>query len=172
MKLLQQTISSPMGDMLLVTDEQDRMRALSFATEPARLHRLLRQHHGDYELVVAAHKSAAISRLQAYFCGDLQALDDIVVASGGSAFQQQVWAALRQIPPGHMLSYGQLAARLGHPSGARAVGSANASNPIAIVVPCHRLVANNGDLRGYAWGLERKRWLLAHEGAEYLGGTA
>ena len=85
----------------------------------------------------------------------------------GTPFQLQVWAALRQIPAGATRSYGQLARDLGleDPRAAIDIGVANAANPIAIVIPCHRVIAANGELRGYAWGLERKRWLLEHEKA-------
>ncbi|NYT61718.1 methylated-DNA--[protein]-cysteine S-methyltransferase [Alcaligenaceae bacterium] len=167
MKLLQRKLASPIGDMLLVTDEAGCVRALDFEGYQAHLHRLLHLHYGNYELRDSAQNSDVATRLQRYFSGDLHALDDIAVANNGSALQQQAWAALRQIPPGHVLSYSELAAQLGRPKAARMVGGINASNPVAIIVPCHRVVAKNGDLRGYAWGLERKRWLLAHEGAEH-----
>jgi O-6-methylguanine DNA methyltransferase len=89
----------------------------------------------------------------------------VAVATGGTAFQKSVWAALRQIPVGETLGYGALAARLGKPGAARAVGLANGLNPIGIVVPCHRVIGASGTLTGYAGGVERKAWLLAHEGA-------
>ena len=105
------------------------------------------------------------SRLRAYLEGDLAALADIKVAPQGTPFQRSVWTALRRIAPGATLSYGQLAAELGRPGSARAVGAANARNPIAIVIPCHRVIGADGALTGYAGGIERKRWLLRHEGA-------
>jgi methylated-DNA-[protein]-cysteine S-methyltransferase len=104
------------------------------------------------------------SRLQAYFDGQLDALSTIPVDPGGTVFQQQVWTALRAIPAGTVLSYSTLAARLEKPGASRAVGSANARNPIAIIIPCHRIIGASGELTGYAWGTERKRWLLQHEG--------
>ena len=88
-------------------------------------------------------------------------------APRGTAFQLAVWAALRAIPAGSTLSYGALAARLGRPAAVRAVGAANGANPIALFVPCHRVIAADGTLWGYGGGLERKRWLLAHEGAAF-----
>jgi len=114
-----------------------------------------------------AHDQADIlDRLRAYFSGDLTALGDIPVRfERGTAFQQEVWHALRGIPVGETISYAELARRVGRPSAFRAVGSANGQNPIGIVVPCHRVIAADGKLGGYAGGLDRKRWLLAHEGA-------
>lgn len=103
--------------------------------------------------------------LEAWLAGHLTALDTIPVAPLGTAFQVRVWAALRTIPPGSTWSYGHLARHLGRPEAVRAVAGANATNPVAVVVPCHRVIGRDGSLTGYAGGLERKRWLLAHEGA-------
>lgn len=101
--------------------------------------------------------------LAAYFEGDLTALDGIERAAGGTPFQRAVWSALREIPAGETLSYGALAARVQSPRAVRAVGLANGANPIGIVVPCHRVIGADGAFTGYGGGLERKRWLLAHE---------
>ena len=105
------------------------------------------------------------SKVRAYLDGDLAALDEIPVETGGTPFQRQVWQALREVGPGTTSTYGELARRLGRPTAARAVGAANGRNPVALVVPCHRIVGANGALTGYAGGVERKRWLLKHEGA-------
>ena len=83
----------------------------------------------------------------------------------GTPFQRAVWAALRRIPAGETLSYGQLAAQIGKPKAVRAVGLANGSNPVGVVVPCHRVIGADGSLTGYGGGLPRKLWLLEHEGA-------
>jgi methylated-DNA-[protein]-cysteine S-methyltransferase len=96
--------------------------------------------------------------------GDIASLDGIPTESDGTPFQREVWAALRQIPAGETWSYGRLAAHIGRPAAVRAVGLANGANPIGVVVPCHRVIGASGGLTGYAGGLERKRWLLAHEG--------
>lgn len=104
-------------------------------------------------------------RIEAYFAGDVRALDAIPVSPGGTEFQRTVWRALRSIPAGSTRSYAELAAAIGRPTAPRAVGLANARNPVAIVIPCHRLVGSDAALTGYAGGLERKRWLLRHEGA-------
>jgi len=110
---------------------------------------------------VAARTSIG-GRVRAYFSGDLGALDDVAIEMNGTPFQRRVWEALRSIPLGETRTYGDLARLLGtHP---RAVGSANGSNPVGIAVPCHRVIAADGKLCGYAWGEDRKRWLLAHEG--------
>ena len=101
-------------------------------------------------------------QLAAYFAGERLAFD-LPLAPQGTPFQQAVWQALLRIPPGETRSYGEIAARLGLPSGGRAVGAANARNPVAIVVPCHRVIGADGSLTGYAGGVEAKRWLLEHE---------
>ena len=94
------------------------------------------------------------------------ALDALPVAAGGTPFQQQVWALLRRIPVGTTTTYAAIAAEMGRPTAVRAVARANATNPVGIVVPCHRVIGTDGRLVGYAGGLHRKRWLLAHEGAK------
>jgi methylated-DNA-[protein]-cysteine S-methyltransferase len=104
--------------------------------------------------------------LRDYFAGDLQALDAIGVDPAGTPFQQEVWAALRRIPAGTTLSYGELAASVGCKAGARAVGAANGSNPIALIIPCHRVIRGDGSLCGYGGGVWRKAWLLRHEGID------
>jgi O-6-methylguanine DNA methyltransferase len=101
--------------------------------------------------------------LAAYFAGEVDALDSITTAPHGTAFKQAVWKALREVAAGTTVSYGELAARVGAPGAARAVGTANATNPICLIIPCHRVIRTGGGLGGYGFGLERKRWLLAHE---------
>jgi methylated-DNA-[protein]-cysteine S-methyltransferase len=104
--------------------------------------------------------SAAFAR---YFNGDLTAIDALPVDPGGTQFQSIVWRALRSIPAGTTISYGELAGRIGARHAVRAVGAANGANPIPIVIPCHRVIGANGKLVGYGGGLERKAWLLRHE---------
>ena len=103
--------------------------------------------------------------VEAYFAGDLGVLAALAVDAAGTPFQRRVWDELRAIPVGETTSYRALARRLGAPRAVRAVGAANARNPISLVVPCHRVIGASGELRGYAGGEGRKRWLLAHEGA-------
>ncbi|MEO6917531.1 MAG: methylated-DNA--[protein]-cysteine S-methyltransferase [Collimonas sp.] len=166
MNLFLHRIASPIGIILLVTDSQDRVRALDFDDYEARMRTLLGTHYGHYTLSDAASPSSAEPALQRYFNGELDALKDVAVATNGTGFQQRVWSALRKIPPARMTTYGKLALQMGEQNGARAVGSANATNPIAIIVPCHRVVGADGKLTGFAGGLERKAWLLGHERAE------
>ncbi|KDC28557.1 methylated-DNA--[protein]-cysteine S-methyltransferase, partial [Bordetella bronchiseptica F4563] len=160
-------LESPLGALSLVTDDRQQVRALEFADSPQRLRRLLHLHYGTYTLREAPAPAAIVTALAHYFSGQCDALDGIATATGGSALQQRVWQALRRIPAGEVTSYGALARQLGHDDrqAARAIGGANAANPIAIIVPCHRVIGKDGALKGYAWGLERKRWLLAHENA-------
>jgi methylated-DNA-[protein]-cysteine S-methyltransferase len=154
---------SPVGEILLVSDGE-ALCALDFGGYDERMHRLLGQRFGEYRLESSHDPGAFRARIEAYFAGDRHAVDDIPVDTGGTPFQQQVWALLRTIPPGSVATYGDLAGRLGKPGAARAVGITNSLNPIAIVVPCHRVIGADGTLTGYAGGLERKRWLLRHEG--------
>ncbi len=129
------------------------------------MRQLLRRHYGadGIRLCDASRPSAARRSLQAYFDGDLDAIGDQPTATNGTDFQRTVWEALRRIPVGHTVSYGALAVRIGRPTAARAVGLANGANPVAIVVPCHRVIGADDSLIGYGGGLDRKRWLLAHE---------
>jgi methylated-DNA-[protein]-cysteine S-methyltransferase len=102
--------------------------------------------------------------LRRYFAGDIAAIDTIDVELNGTEFQKAVWTALRRIPAGSTISYGELARRIGRRSAIRAVGAANGANPVALIVPCHRVIGSDGSLTGYGGGLDRKRWLLSHEG--------
>lgn len=163
MKLRLERRATPVGPLLIVTDEDGALRALDFEDYEARMRRLLTRHYGRHELEDGAAPPAVAGALDAYFAGDLTALDAVATATGGTEFQQRVWQALRTIPAGATESYGALAARLGRPSASRAVGMANGKNPIAIVVPCHRVIGADGSLTGYAGGVGRKTWLLEHE---------
>ena len=158
-------IASPVGEVLLVVDDAGAVRALDFADYEARMLRLLQRHYGPVALTPGRAPEGVRAALDAYFGGDARALDGLEVKTGGTEFQRSVWAALRAIPAGETRSYGQLAAAIGKPTAVRAVGLANGANPVGVIVPCHRVVGANGTLTGYAGGLERKRWLLAHEGA-------
>jgi O-6-methylguanine DNA methyltransferase len=155
--------TSPLAPLLLITDDDGLLRALEFADLESRMSRLLREHYGTYTLQDGAAPASLTRALEAYFNGELDALDEVETATGGTAFQREVWRALRRIPAGTTTSYGQLAARLGRAGSARAVGAANGANPIPIIVPCHRVIGANGTLTGFASGLPRKRWLLEHE---------
>lgn len=155
-------VDSPLGRLTLVVSPRG-VCALDFDDCIARLERFLRARYGEVELERATDPNGYAGRLRAYFLGELTALDGIAVDPGGTSFQMMVWAALRRIPPGRTAAYGELAALLGRPGAARAVGGANARNPVGLVIPCHRLVGADGSPTGYAGGIERKRWLLRHE---------
>ncbi|TGD95957.1 methylated-DNA--[protein]-cysteine S-methyltransferase [Methylobacterium nonmethylotrophicum] len=164
------TLPTPIGTMLLVFDEDAALRALDWSDHEARMRRLLRLHYGSaFALHEAAPPLAIRDPIDAYFSGDLCAIDGLGVRHNGTPFQREVWAALRGIPAGTTLSYGALAQRLGRDKAVRAVGLANGANPVGLVVPCHRVIGANASLTGYGGGLHRKQWLLAHEGVA-LGG--
>lgn len=158
-------LPSPIGAMLVVHDAEGRLRALEFADCELRMRQLLRLYCGTCTLHEGPASATTRDALAAYFAGDLAALDSIDVETGGTVFQRDVWTALRTIRAGTMMSYGGLARRIGRPRAVRAVGSANGANPVSIVVPCHRVIGADASLTGYGGGLERKRWLLIHEGA-------
>lgn len=157
---------TPIGDLYLVADDEGNLRATFWTEQESDLRTFLARHYATahVELAPAHNPHGLTDRLAAYFAGDLHAIDSIPVRTAGSAFQRTVWRALREIPCGSTLSYSDLARRIGRPAAVRAVGTANGSNPIGVVVPCHRVIGANGSLTGYGGGIERKRWLLEHEG--------
>jgi methylated-DNA-[protein]-cysteine S-methyltransferase len=163
--LLIETFATPIGTMLLLTDDQARVCAVDWEDFAPRMHQLLRLQLGETKLEPHAGTSLARRAIEAYFAGELDAIDSLSVRTGGTAFQRDVWAALRTIPVGETTTYGRLAARLGRPKAMRAVGAANGANPVSIIVPCHRVIGADATLTGYGGGLERKRWLLRHENA-------
>lgn len=155
---------SPLGRLLFASDGQ-AICTLEYAGYEGRMEKLLTRRFGPCEFTRGSDPQNLKARLGAYFGGDLCSLDDLAVRGGGSEFQETVWRSLREIPVGETWSYGQLAKRVGNPLAARAVGHANSQNPIAIIVPCHRVIGASSKLTGYAGGLDRKEWLLRHEGA-------
>jgi methylated-DNA-[protein]-cysteine S-methyltransferase len=159
-------LQTPIGTALLVTDADGVLRAFDWEDHASRVKQLLRLQYGAVILQDARAPEPNIAALSAYFEGDLAALKAIKWRVAGTPFQRKVWTALSKIPPGRTLTYGALAARLGMPKALRAVGHANGSNPLSVVVPRHRLIGANGSLVKYGSGLERKRWLLAHEGVD------
>ena len=141
------------------------MVLLDFDGNDDRIDTLLRRYQGDHVRIDCDNPAGHSARIERYFQGELDALDAIEVETGGTAFQRQVWAALRTIPVGTTATYGAIASAVGRPTASRAVGMTNGANPVGIVLPCHRVVGANGTLTGYAGGLDRKQWLLRHEGA-------
>lgn len=162
LELFVERFPSPLGEILLVSDGQ-ALRALDFVDHEARMNELLRRYWGQLRLAPLEEPSAFRATMLRYLAGELDAIDGLPVCTGGTPFQQEVWAALRTIPAGSTWSYGELARHLGRPQASRAVGLANGANPVSIVVPCHRVIGASGALTGYGGGLQRKRWLLAHE---------
>lgn len=154
---------SPIGQIVIAWDGQGVLRVLDFGDYDARMRKLLQLQYGACECAEAQAPTAISGAMDKYFVGDIRAVDKIAVMTGGTEFQKSVWAALRRIPAGTTLSYGALAQQLGCPKAVRAVGGANGANPISIVVPCHRVIGADGSLTGFGGGIERKRWLLAHE---------
>ena len=157
-------LQTPIGTALLVSDADGVLRALDWEDYEPRMKELLRLHYGAVTLTGARAPEEIRTALADYFKGDLHRLNTIKWRVAGTPFQQKVWNALPKIPSGTTMSYLALAAQLGMPKAMRAVGHANGSNPISVVVPCHRLIGANGALVKYGGGLERKRWLLQHEG--------
>ena len=141
-----------------------RLVALAFSEHWDGIARRLRRRFGAFEQR-DGDPAPLQAILDAYFAGDLAALDAVAVDPGGTDFQSAVWRSLRTVRTGGTTTYSALARQVGSPSAVRAVGAANGANPIWLVIPCHRAIGADGSLTGYAGGLERKRWLLQHEGA-------
>src|SRR5262245_53998948 len=156
-------LTTPIGAILLVTDDDGVLRGLDFEDHESRLNGLLRLQYGVFALKNGRAPKAMRSALSAYFDGEFASLKTVAWRIAGTPFQRKVWTALPRIPAGKTMSYGALAAKLGSPNAMRAVGHANGSNPISVVIPCHRLIAADGSLVQYGSGRERKSLLLSHE---------
>ena len=155
MQLRYRTISSPVGPLTLagIGSTLMHLRMSDQTHEPDRT---------GWEPADPESFADVVEQLDAYFAGTLTEFD-VDVELAGTAFQQRVWAALRTIPYGQTRSYGEIAAQVGSPAAARAVGLANGRNPISIIVPCHRVIGSGGGLTGYGGGIDRKRALLTLE---------
>ncbi len=166
--VLATVLDTPIGPLSLLA-HADRLIAGGFTARPDEMHtRLHRSLRGLPLVQVATSDLPWLAKpVGDYFAGDLHALDTIPVHQPGSPGRQRLWAELRAVPPGSTVSYTELAARAGRPHAPRAAGAACALNLIAPVVPCHRVVGSNGSLTGYYYGLDRKRWLLRHETAQF-----
>ncbi len=151
-------ISTPLGEAQIVCDGAGRLHHFGWYDNDRSQSRF-----GESGMVRRSDPFGFSTAIASYFKGDVHVIDDLPVVFAGTAFQNRVWNALRAIPAGETLSYGALARRIGTPKAMRAVGLANGSNPIGVVVPCHRVIGSDGSLTGYGGGLERKKWLLAHE---------
>jgi methylated-DNA-[protein]-cysteine S-methyltransferase len=160
--ILIQTIESPIGP-LTAAERAGRVCMLHFGADGPLVDVIFeRWYPAEPKARQALPGVAAI--LERYFGGEIKALDAVPVELNGTPFQKGVWQALRRIPGGTTISYAELAKRIGDPAAVRAVGTANGANPVAVIVPCHRVIGSNGRLTGYGGGLDRKQWLLEHEG--------
>ena len=167
MRLSRAIIATPLGDMLALASDAG-LCALEFTGPRKRMTRLdarLARWFPPHE--IADSEAPVLKRtrrwLDAYFAGSGADISDLPLDMRGAEFEKQVWAALCRIPAGETTSYGAIARDLGAPAASRAVGAANGANPIAIIVPCHRVIGSTGSLTGYGGGLKRKQWLLDHE---------
>lgn len=170
LELLVDRIDTPIGEMLVVADHDGNLRAADWTDHEARMRRLLRLHYGEggFKLEPSRNPNDRSRAIRGYFAGELTAIDTLPVRTAGTSFQREVWRALRNIPSGTTISYAELARKIGRPTAIRAVGLANGSNPVGIVVPCHRVIGSNGSLTGYGGGMERKSWLLKHEASTLM----
>jgi O-6-methylguanine DNA methyltransferase len=171
MKLSKTEIATPVGRLLLAATDRG-ICAVLYSEPKGKGERWLTRRFGTVEFDRSPSRDRILDRaeqaLARYFAGDARALDQIPIDSGGTDFQRSVWNALRKIPAGQTRTYGQIARSIGRPTAVRAVGMANRTNPVAIVVPCHRVIGADGSLTGYAGRIDRKEWLLRHEGARLV----
>ena len=149
---------------LTIAARDGRVCLLHFGPDDERVRRWLARWYPAQAVEDHQDPAGAVSVLSRYFDGDVNAIDAIPVEMNGTPFQQRVWTALRGVHAGRTASYAEIARGIGASSAIRAVGTANGANPIAVIVPCHRIIGSNGSLTGYGGGLERKQWLLRHEG--------
>lgn len=166
LNLFEERLSTPIGELIILLDADGRARAIDWSEYSTRMQQLLSRYYPQAPLHIqpASTPSPVATALQHYFAGQLAALTSVPFFVQGTPFQEQVWTGLRHIPCGKTWSYKQLAEHIQRPQAVRAVGTANGANPISLVIPCHRVIGNKHQLVGYAGGLERKKWLLQHEG--------
>ena len=162
-------MATPIGELIVIADGDGKLRTIDWTDHEARMKQLLDRYYGKgrYRLTPKRDPGGLSTAMRRYFKGDIGVLQEVPVATTGTPFQEGVWKALRRIKHGTTISYAELARRIGKPKAIRAAGLANGSNPISIVVPCHRVIGSNGSLTGYGGGLARKQWLLAHEGVRH-----
>lgn len=165
MKLYARILDTPVGAMLAMVREDGALFALPFLHDAADGEAVAAELAGERTVIFDAARCESVARqLAEYFAGERRSFE-LPLEPEGTEFQRAVWDALTAIPYGSTVGYGELARALGRPAASRAVGRANGSNPIPVIVPCHRVIGAQGDLTGYGGGLERKRFLLRHEGA-------
>lgn len=155
---------SPIGDIQLAFCGQ-KLCYLDFADNPQRMSKLLKTRFKEYSMTQSNSYKTAHHALDQYFEGAPDSFESIQLDTNGTDFQEKIWGALKSIPYGQTMDYSRLAGLANNRKAVRAAASSNAKNPIAIIIPCHRVIGKDGSLRGYAGGVQRKRWLLRHEGA-------
>jgi methylated-DNA-[protein]-cysteine S-methyltransferase len=160
MDLIYEDVETTIG-AFRIAERDGRVCAAAFGDRWDAVADRVEAHSGPIRWVAGPTRAA--DAVRRYFDGDIGAIDDVDVATAGSAFQASIWSQLRRIAPGSTMSYSELADAVGTPRASRAVGTANGANPICLIVPCHRVIRADGTPGGYGGGLERKRWLLAHE---------
>lgn len=165
--LILDRLTTPIGTALLVTDERATLRAFNWTDYEPDMRAWIGRHYPRATLEEGRAPAAVRGPFEAYFEGDARALEAVSWKASGTPFQLQVWDALCTIPPGETLSYAGLAQMIVRPAAVRAVGHANGANPVAVIVPCHRVIGTDGSLTGYGGSLPRKRWLLKMEGASF-----
>lgn len=167
-ELLFDRLSAPQGApfaAVLYAVDGGALCAVDFAGYESRMDRLLKRRYGQYRFIESRNPRGFGDRIAAYLAGDIEAINDLPVSLGGTDFQRSAWLALRKIPAGATATYAAQAARIGKPAAVRALGAANGQNPVAIVLPCHRVIGSDGALTGFGGGIPTKAWLLKHEGA-------
>jgi methylated-DNA-[protein]-cysteine S-methyltransferase len=159
---------TPIGEMIVIADHDGNLRVVDWTDHEERMHGSLCHQYGKHGFTLEPGKNphGLVDAIDRYFAGELAVIDSLPVKTAGTPFQREVWRALRTIPCGTTATYSQLARQIGKPAATRAVGLANGSNPVGVIVPCHRVIGADGSLTGYGGGLERKRWLLEHESAK------
>jgi methylated-DNA-[protein]-cysteine S-methyltransferase len=162
-------VATPIGDTIVACEDAGSLVMVSWDDAEHAWRGMLSRRHGDIEITPTRDPFGCRRALEAYMGGDMTALVALRVSLVGTEFQRRVWGALRAIPTGETRSYGELARAIRNPKAVRAVGLANGANPVAIVVPCHRVIGSDGSLTGFGGGLDRKRWLLAHEARHARG---
>lgn len=158
------TLATPIGVALLVSDEAGVLRAFNWTDYEGAMRGWLSRRYGASRIVDGPAPASLRTAFEGYFGGDIDALRAVPWRAVGTPFQLQIWDLLTKIPVGETITYGELARRAGRPTASRASGAANGRNPLALVVPCHRVIGASGALTGYAGGMARKEWLLRHEG--------
>lgn len=157
-------LPSPIGRLLLVSDEAQQLHMIEWEERDATLRTRLSTSGAAWSDRSHTDAGSIGDPLRAYFAGAIDALAAVRVVMTGTPFQDAVWSALRSIPAGERRTYGDIARQIDRPTAFRAVGLANGANPVPVVVPCHRVIGSDGSLTGFGGGMERKRWLLKHEG--------